>query len=171
MRAAGARRILGVGMGEPASPHERANIQIISEGYAHFNDGDIDWMCGYMVPTIVWDDSKHVPGTKTYQGIEEVRAYLESFSRVWREARFLPERYVGRGDRVLVEVWFSARGAQSGAEVEAALSHLYEMEERRAVRVTTYLDREQAERDFENPAGPGSHPPRTSPAPSPSSAG
>lgn len=158
-------------MGEPAGPRERANIEIITEGYAHFNGGDIGWMCDHMVPAIVWDDSKHVPGTKTYEGMDEVRSYLESFSRVWREACFTPERFVARGDRVLVEVWFSARGAQSGAEVEAALSHLYEMRDGQAVRVTTYLDREQAERDFSHPDGPGSHPPRTAPAPSPSSAG
>jgi ketosteroid isomerase-like protein len=159
------------GMDEPTAARVRSNVQIISEGYVHFNDGDIEWMCERLSPGIVWDDSKNVPGTKTYQGIEEVRAYLESFSRVWERPRFVPERFTGRGDRVLVEVSFRARGAQSGAEVDAELSHLYEMRNGHAVRVTTYLNRRRAEQDFEDAAGRGSRPPRTRPAPSPSSAG
>jgi ketosteroid isomerase-like protein len=163
--------MLNGGMDEPTAARVQSNIQIISEGYVHFNDGDIEWMCERLSPGIVWDDSKNVPGTKTYQGIEEVRGYLESFSRVWERPRFVPERFTGRGDRVLVEVSFRARGAQSGVEVDAELSHLYEMRNGHAVRVTTYLDRQRAEQDFADAAGRGSHPPRTRPAPSPSSAG
>ena len=71
------------GMDEPTAARVRSNVQIISEGYVHFNDGDIEWMCEHLSPGIVWDDSKNVPGTKTYQGIEEVRAYIRAERAKW----------------------------------------------------------------------------------------
>lgn len=131
---------------------EAENVRVVLEGYEHFNRGDIEWMCERMTPEIVWDDSKNVPGRRTYRGIERVRSYLESFQRVWDEARFEPEEVKERGDRVLVFVRFVARGRQSGAEVDASLAHLYEMREGRGAYVMTYFDREQAERDFKEGA-------------------
>ena len=125
------------------------NVEIVREGYAHFNRGDIGWMCEHMTPDISWADSTEVPGAKTYHGIEEVRPYLESFGRVWEEARFEPEEIRSEGDKVLAVVRFVARGHHSGAGVDARLSHLFKMRDGKGARVVTYFDHEQAVRDFE----------------------
>jgi ketosteroid isomerase-like protein len=125
------------------------NVEIVREGYAHFNRGDIRWMVERMTPDISWSDSTEVPGSKTYHGIDEVEPYLESFGRVWEEARFEPEEIRSRGDKVLAVVRFVARGRHSGAGVDARLSHLYEMREGKGARVVTYFDHEQAAADFE----------------------
>jgi uncharacterized protein len=126
------------------------NVEIVRQGYAHFNRGDIGWMVERMTPDISWSDSTEVPGAKTYHGIDEVRPYLESFGRVWEEARFEPEEIRGHGDKVLAIVRFVARGRHSGAGVDARLSHLYEMRQGKGSRVVTYFDHEQAAADFES---------------------
>jgi uncharacterized protein len=124
------------------------NIEIVREGYAHFNRGDVGWMVERMTPDISWTDSTEVPGAKTYHGVDEVRPYLESFRRVWVEARFEPQEIRASHDKVLAVVRFVARGRQSGADVDAKLSHLYEMREGKGAKVVTYFNHEQAERDF-----------------------
>jgi uncharacterized protein len=124
------------------------NVEIVREGYAHFNRGDIDWMTERMTPDISWTDSTVIPGAQTYRGIDEVRTYLKSFARIWEEARFEPEEFRESDDKVLVLARFVARGRQSGADVDAALAHLYEMRDGKGAKVVTYFDREQAERDF-----------------------
>jgi ketosteroid isomerase-like protein len=124
------------------------NIEIVREGYEHFNRGDIDWMVERMTPDISWTDSTVIPGAKTHRGTDEVRTYLESFDRIWEEARFEPEEFREHADKVLVLARFVARGRQSGADVDAALAHLYEMRDGKGASVVTYFDREQAERDF-----------------------
>lgn len=140
------------------------NLRVVLEGYEHFNSGDIEWMCERMTPDIVWDDSKHIPGRRTYEGREQVRSYLESFQRVWAEARFEPQEIQGRDDRVLVFVRFIARGRQSGADVDANLAHLYEMRDGKGAYVLTYLDREQAECDFADASLPSRLGAQSSPA-------
>jgi uncharacterized protein len=139
---------------------EQGNLRVVLNGYEHFNRGDVGWMCERMTPEIVWDDSKDVPGGKTYSGLEEVRSYLESFQRIWEEARFEPERIEGRGDWVLVLTRFVARGRKSGADVDARLAHLYELRDGKGTRVFTYFDLEQAERDFEAAAAGAASPAR-----------
>lgn len=125
------------------------NVEIIRQGYAHFNRGDIGWMVEHMTPEISWTDSTEVPGAKTYRGIDEVRPYLESFGRVWEEARFEPQEVRSSGDKVLAVVHFVARGRQSGADVKAKLSHLYKLREGKCLSCMTYFDHQQAARDFE----------------------
>jgi ketosteroid isomerase-like protein len=124
------------------------NVDIVREGYAHFNRGDIGWMVEHMTPDISWTDSTEVPGAKTYRGVDEVRPYLESFGRVWGEARFEPQEIRCNDDKVLAVVRFVARGRHSGADVDAKLSHLYEMRDGKGAKVVTYFDHAQAERDF-----------------------
>jgi ketosteroid isomerase-like protein len=125
------------------------NIEIVREGYAHFNRGDIDWMVEQMWPEISWTDSTEVPGAKTYRGVDEVRPYLQSFGRVWEEARFEPQEVKSNGDKVLAVVHFVARGRHSGADVNAKLSHLYVMRDGKCRSCVTYFDHEAARRDFE----------------------
>ena len=125
------------------------NVDIVRDGYAHFNEGDLEWLLQHVHPAVRWSDSRSVPGARTHRGIEEVRDFLASFGRVWEGARFDPEKIEARGDKVLSFVRFSATGRHSGASVAAELAHVFEFREGRTFRVVTYFDRGEAELDFE----------------------
>jgi uncharacterized protein len=123
------------------------NVETVRQGYEAFNRGDVEWMIARLAPEIVWEDAAEVPGSSSYRGTREVRAYLESFAQQWEEIRFEPEEILDAGDQVVALVRMVARGRASGAQVDARLAHLYELREgrgMRVLRVRTFFDRERA---------------------------
>jgi ketosteroid isomerase-like protein len=120
------------------------NLEVARRGYEAFSRGDFEWIATQMAPEIVWHDASEIPGARRRAGIEEVRAFLESFPRIWDEPRFEPEELHAAGDTVVALVRFSGRGRNSGAEVSRELAHLFELRSGRVERVVTYFDREQA---------------------------
>jgi uncharacterized protein len=122
----------------------QTNLEVVRGGYEAFNRGDFAWMVTQMDPEIVWHDASEIPGARRRVGLEEVRAFLESFPRIWEEPRFEPEELHQAGDTVVALVRFTGRGRNSGAEVSRELAHLFEFRGGRAARVVTYFDREQA---------------------------
>lgn len=119
---------------------------VIHEGYVRFNRGELDWLVDQMHPDIVWQDSTRMPDARTYEGIDDVRRFLASFQRHWDDLRWEPEAVIASpaGDRVLALVRFVASGRVSGATVDAAIAHVYELEGGRVLRVRTFFDRDQA---------------------------
>jgi uncharacterized protein len=123
------------------------NVETVRQGYEAFNRGDVAWMIARLDPEIVWEDASEVPGSSSYRGTREVRAYLESFAQQWGEIRFEPEGILDAGERVVALVRMVARGRASGAQVDARLAHLYELRQgrrMRVLRVRTFFDREKA---------------------------
>jgi ketosteroid isomerase-like protein len=121
------------------------NLEAVRVGYEAFNRGDIDQMVERMQPEIEWHEAPEVPGAKVYRGKEEVRAYLESFGRVWDDIRFDPEgEFQAAGDKVLAFVHLSGKGKGSGASVDAHLAHIFTLRDGKGVRCDIYFDREQA---------------------------
>jgi hypothetical protein len=121
-----------------------SNLELVRSGYEAFLRGDFDRLVELMNDEIVWHDASEIPGARRRAGIEEVRAFLESFPRIWDEPRFEPEELHAAGDTVVALVRFSGRGRNSGAEVSRELAHLFELRSGRVERVVTYFDREQA---------------------------
>ena len=123
------------------------NVETVRQGYEAFNRGDVEWMIARLDPEIVWEDASEVPGSSSYRGTREVRAYLESFAQQWGEIRFEPEGILDAGEQVVALVRMVARGRASGAQVDARLAHLYELRQgrrMRVLRVRTFFDREKA---------------------------
>jgi uncharacterized protein len=120
------------------------NLEVARRGYEAFRRGDFSWIVEQMSPEIVWHDASEIPGARRHAGIDDVRAFLESFPRIWEEPRFEPEQLHQAGDTVVALVRFTGRGRNSGAEVSRELAHLFEFSDGKVVRVVTYFDREQA---------------------------
>jgi ketosteroid isomerase-like protein len=127
---------------EPAT-----NIDIVRQGYDHFNAGDMEWIFDTLAPEVVWEDEAKMPDSRIYRGRKDVERYLRSFFRHWEELRWELEEIHDAGDgRILSYVRFVAKGAVSGAEVNAEIAHLYEMRDLKALRVQTFFDRAAARR-------------------------
>jgi uncharacterized protein len=122
----------------------QTNATVLREGYERFNRGELEWVFGQVHPEVVWEDADEMPDARTYRGFEEVRRFMESFGRHWETLRFEPQRLVEEGDRVLVDVRVVGRGRVSGAEVDARLTHVFDMRELKVIRVRTFFDRDQA---------------------------
>jgi ketosteroid isomerase-like protein len=122
----------------------RTNEETLREGYAHFNDGDMEWLLDQVDPEIVWEDAPEIPGAKTYRGEVAVRKFLLSFARLWEEIRFEPEELRVGDDTVVAFCRLRGRGRSSGADVSQRVGHIWEFRSGRVIRVRTFLDWEQA---------------------------
>jgi ketosteroid isomerase-like protein len=129
-------------MAEPAT-----NLDVVREGYEHFNAGDMDWVFATLDADVVWEDEAKMPDSRIYRGRENVERYLSSFFRHWDELRWeLEDAHDAGGGLVLSFVRFVARGRMSGAKVDAEIAHLYEMRDLKVLRVRTFFDRDAARR-------------------------
>jgi ketosteroid isomerase-like protein len=128
------------------SAEPTTNLEVVRQGYEHFNDGDLDWVLGHVDPEIVWEDAKLMPDARVYRGIDEVTRFLRSFERHWEEIRFEPEELRGAGDSVLASVRLVGIGRASGARVDARLVHVWDMRDLRALHIRTFFDRDEAAR-------------------------
>jgi ketosteroid isomerase-like protein len=120
------------------------NIDVVREGYEHFNRGDLDWVLGHLDPEIVWEDARQMPDARVYHGVDEVRRFLESFGRHWEEIRFELEQLREAGDSVLAFVRIVGRGRSSGALVDAHLVHVWDMRDLKGRHIRTFFDRHEA---------------------------
>jgi ketosteroid isomerase-like protein len=129
-------------MSEPTT-----DLEVVREGYDHFNAGDMEWVFGTLAPEVVWEDEAKMPDSRIYRGRDNVERYLSSFFRHWDELRWeLEELHDAGGGRILSYVRFVAKGSVSGAEVNAEIAHLYEMRDLKVQRVRTFFDRAAARR-------------------------
>lgn len=122
----------------------RTNLEVVEQGYQHFNGGDIEWVLDHLHPRIVWEDARQMPDARIYRGLEEVRKFLGSFERHWEEIRFEPEQLREAGESVLAFVHLVGLGKTSGAEVDAHLVHVWEFRDLKVLRIRTFFDREEA---------------------------
>jgi ketosteroid isomerase-like protein len=126
------------------STEPETNLEVVREGYEHFNRGEVDWVLDHLDPEIVWEDAKQMPDARVYHGIDEVQKFLESFGRHWEEIRFELEELGEAGDSVLAFVRIVGRGRASGAEVDARLVHVWDMRDLKGLHIRTFFDRHEA---------------------------
>jgi uncharacterized protein len=122
----------------------RSDVDVVQQGYQHFNTGDLGWVFAHLDPEIVWEDAKQMPDARVYRGLDEVRHFLQSFERHWEELRFELEELREAEGAVLAFVRLVGRGKASGAEVDARVVHLWEMRDLKVLRIRTFFDREEA---------------------------
>jgi ketosteroid isomerase-like protein len=124
----------------------RTDLEVVEQGYEHFNRGDIDWVLAHLAPEVVWEDARQMPDARVYRGLGDVRRFLSSFDRHWEEIRFEPEEIREMEGAVLAFVHLVGRGKASGAEVDAHIAHVWEMRDLKVRRIRTFFDRREAER-------------------------
>ena len=96
-------------------------------------------------PEIELREDPRFPEAGTYRGVEAVRRYLEQFTETFDEFLLEAEDFVDIGDdRVLFLFRLRMRGAGSGATVEARPGWIHTIRDGKAMRIETYLDRDEA---------------------------
>jgi uncharacterized protein len=80
----------------------------------------------------------------TYQGHEGVRRYFAAFEGQLEDVRFEPLEMIDAGDRVIVPLRLTGRGATSGIEVEQPAVTVHYVRDGKVVRIEPYPDLESA---------------------------
>jgi hypothetical protein len=78
------------------------------------------------------------------RGREEVLATWERWDATWDELETVPEEFIDAGQRVLVTVYYSARGRGSGIKYEEHLFDVYTLSDAKCVRKQEFRERSEA---------------------------
>jgi ketosteroid isomerase-like protein len=119
----------------------RQTPDLIAEGVAAFNSGDIAGMLGPIHPEIEFQPLRAVLDGTVYRGHEGFRRWLEDMAEDWQEfdLEMIDVRELGR-DRVLVNGRVHARARGSGVEVQTTGAWLCQMRDGLIVRLHFYKD-------------------------------
>ena len=90
-------------------------------------------------------DVEWSPAEGDYRGIEGVGAAFIEWMEPWEEHRIEPEEFLeAADDRVLATIHLTARGGQSGVEIDQRFFQLYTVSDGKVARMVEYLDRDRA---------------------------
>jgi len=121
------------------------NVDIAKRSVDVFNDRDLAAYDDIYTPDFEWFPA--MPGIvegDSYRGREAVERYFEEANDTWEYLRFVPERFLGLGDRVLTLGHATGRGKGSYVEVDSPIGVVIELCDGRISRALGYLDHGEA---------------------------
>jgi ketosteroid isomerase-like protein len=126
------------------------NLDLVRSIYADWARGNYrpaDWV-DPEIELVVPDG----PGTGSWAGQAAMERYWRDFLDIWRDWRVEPEsiREVDN-ERVMAMVSFAARGRTSGVQlgqIGARGANVFEIRDRKVIRLTLYWDRDHALADL-----------------------
>jgi ketosteroid isomerase-like protein len=118
---------------------------LISDGIAAFNAGDLEGMLAPIHPEIEFEPLKAVLEGTVYHGHEGFRRWLQDMAEDWDDFQIglIDVREIG-GDLVLVHARFHARARGSGNELDSPGVWLCEIEDGLIRKLRFYRDVETA---------------------------
>jgi ketosteroid isomerase-like protein len=125
---------------EPATPDLAAQVQASVEAV---NRRDFDAMLDYAAPDVVYDTSPS--GLGIYSGVPAIRQFIEGYWESFDELRFEVEEFQDLGNEVTFAVLRQhAVPVGSTAPIQAREAHVTEWRNGLVVRITAYIDVDQA---------------------------
>ena len=128
-------------MGEAADVVRRATDRL--------NDGDVDGFVELCSKRIRFQDVPEIPGSRLYQGPDEVRRWAEAILETVENLRFTFWEKEERGDAVMFDTSVDATGASSGAQVGWRFWTVWRVKGGKIVYHHGYSEREPARADLE----------------------
>jgi ketosteroid isomerase-like protein len=115
------------------------NVEVIRRLYAAVEGGDLAAALQLFHPDVEWS-----PTEGTFRGIEGVGQSFIEWMEPWDEHSVELEEAIGGGDTVLATVHLTARGAQSGMEIDQRFFQVHTVRDGKIARMKEYLDRAPA---------------------------
>jgi ketosteroid isomerase-like protein len=118
----------------------RANVEVVRRLFESYQRGDYTAAAECLAADIVWEVGQELLA----RGREEVRAMWERWDGSWDEQETVPEEFIDAGQRVLVTVYYSARGRGSGITYAERLFDVYTFSDGKCVRKQEFRRRFEA---------------------------
>ena len=122
----------------------RENVELARKGYEAFAERDLDAVFELFDPEIEAHDPPEMPDATVHRGHEAVRRDWERTYDVFEEFSVEVEELLDYGDDVIVHLRYRGRGAESGADVDASMAHVWTVRDGKAIRLRQFLDANQA---------------------------
>ena len=124
-----------------------ANVENIKRAVEAFNRRDIKGMLEMHDPEVEWHPALQVflGGEATvYRGHEGVRAFVRDQDEAFAEVHIELLEIRDLGDRLIAMGCLTARGKESGADVETPVAYVADFKNGKAVRVQSFFDPKEA---------------------------
>ena len=118
------------------------NVEVIQAAIEAFNAGDLERMLTLADSGLEWRPAfgGATLGGSTYHGHAGFRQYWEAAREVWQEFRFGPDRFIERGDQVVVLGRGKGRGRGSNIEIDQPLAMLWRVRNGKTLFGQTFAD-------------------------------
>jgi ketosteroid isomerase-like protein len=84
------------------------------------------------------------PDSRVFRGPDGLKRWTVRTKEVWGEWRFELQRFIDRGERVVVMVHLVATGGKSGVRLERDTAHVWTIADGKVTRCEVYLDPSEA---------------------------
>jgi ketosteroid isomerase-like protein len=120
------------------------SVEVLERMFAAFEAGGLEAGLDYIDPDFVAVIGPELSAEPdTYRGHDGVRRYFAGFAGM-EDVLFTPEAFIEEGERVLVPIVLTGRGAASGIEVQQRVVQAWTVRSGKAVRVEAFVDLESA---------------------------
>ena len=120
------------------------NVEIVERFLEARNRGGRQYL-DYVDPDAEFDLSEsRSPYSGVYRGHDQIVRQWESLREAWTKAELRPEEPVAVGDQVVVTTRISARGRNSGVQLEGHAAHVYRIKEGKIDRLKLFQTRAEA---------------------------
>jgi ketosteroid isomerase-like protein len=127
-------------------PVDAARLQLLRQGYAAINAGDVEGALRHLHPDVVIASSgAFLDEGAVYRGHEGVREFLRMLGDAFEEYCYEVLELTGvEDDSALALFRVSARGKGSGVDVTMEGGHLWTLRGEKAIRLEAFADHESA---------------------------
>jgi ketosteroid isomerase-like protein len=119
-------------------------VEIIRRGFETWEQGDLEAHLRQVHADVVCSRVAPLINPKTYHGLEGYLEFAGEWVAPYDELRFLPNKYIDAGDRVLVEVPQEGRLAGSNQMVRGMFWFLMTLHDGKVIRFEVYGEQDQA---------------------------
>ena len=118
------------------------NVEYIRQTWVTFGEtGEPDFSS--LDPEVEIHDHD-LPDAPVHHGHAGFVRWMGDWAAAWAEYSVEPEEFIGAGDRVVVVVRMTATGRGSGVTLERHDALVYDLRDRKVVRIDYFNNREQA---------------------------
>jgi ketosteroid isomerase-like protein len=120
------------------------SVDVLERMFAAFEAGGLEAGLDYIDPDFVAVIGPELSAEPdTYRGHDGIRRYFGAFEGM-EDVVFTPETFIEEGERVLVPIVLTGRGAASGIEVQQRVVQAWTVRGGKAVHVEAFVDLESA---------------------------
>jgi ketosteroid isomerase-like protein len=138
----------------PAEAHSDArgeiqgeNVRLVARMYEVLRQENVAGLSEILDPEFEWVNPSYAVHPGTRRGLQGLLKVIENLRESFDHQEFIPrEAHMVGDDRVLWEGVFSARGRDSGVQVEVEEQHLWTLRDGRILRLQWFHDAAEARR-------------------------